>query len=97
MRNVNSVDEINKKAIKNDINSVSLLREMGVYLGIHLSNLINAFDPEKVIVGGEFVNLWSFFSPHMKEEIKQRSVFKSNVVKAKFGTNSLVVGASCLV
>lgn len=98
MRNVNSVDEINKKAIKNDVNCVSLLREMGVYLGIHLSNLINAFDPEKVIVGGEFVNLWSFFSPHMKEEIKQRAVFKTNVVvKAKFGTNSLVVGASCLV
>ncbi|MCK5107380.1 MAG: ROK family protein [Nanoarchaeota archaeon] len=97
MRNINNVDEINKKAVKNDVSSMSLLREVGVYLGIHVSNLINAFDPEKVIVGGEFISLWNFFSPHMKDEIKQRAIFKTNVVKAKLGANSLVIGASCLV
>jgi glucokinase len=97
MRNVESVEEISKKAVKNDVNCVSLLREMGVYLGIHLSNLINAFDPDKVIVGGEFVNLWNFFSPHMKEEVKKRALFKANVVKARLGSNSIMIGASCLV
>jgi glucokinase len=97
MRDVEEISEIHKKAVKNDLNSVSLLREMGIYLGILASNLVNAFDPEKIIVGGEFVDLWSFFGPHMKEEIKKRALFKTSAIKARLGNNSILIGASCLV
>lgn len=97
MRNVDGPEDILKKALKNDLNSISLFREMGVYLGIHVANLINAFDPEKIIIGGVFADAWNFFGPHLKEEAKNRALFKPAIIKGKLGKNAIMIGASVLV
>ena len=97
MRNIDYPEDILKKALKNDLNSVSLFREMGTYLGIQAANLINAFDPEKVIVGGDLADAWNFFGPHMKEEAKKRALFKSTILRGKLGKNGIMIGASALV
>ena len=97
MRKVETPEDIYVSAMKNNLNATSLYREVGIYLGIEITNLINAFDPEIVVVGGDLTKAWKFFGHHMKEEIKQRALFNPKIVKGKLGKNSKIVGASCLV
>ncbi len=80
----------NKKAIKT-------FEEMGFYLGVGLTNIIYAFDPDIIVVGGKISNSWKFFSKAMHNTIKERyfaapcRIVKSNLKDAG------VLGAAALV
>jgi glucokinase len=97
MRNLNDPMEIHKLAIKKDPSANHLFKEVGVYLGIAVSNLANAFNPDKIIIGGGVSNAWNFFSGSLKEEVKKRSISKTVVVRGKLGGNSGLIGAASLV
>ena len=81
----------NKKAIK-------AFEEMGYYLGIELANIIYAFDPDIIVVGGKISNSWKFFSKAMHKTVKERyfatpcKIVKSNLKDAGIlGATSLVL------
>jgi len=80
----------NKKAIKT-------FDEMGYYLGIGLTNIIYAFDPDIIVIGGKISNSWKYFSKTMNKTIKERyfsnpcKIVKSNLKGAG------ILGAAALV
>lgn len=77
-----------------------LAREFGEYLGLAVGLLINTFDPEVVVVGGEMMALGeAFLGP--ARELAQRSRLVPEVrfqlVPALLGDNAGVLGAATLV
>jgi Transcriptional regulator/sugar kinase len=73
----------------------SLWEEYGRYLGVLISNLISAFDPDIVVLGGGISNAFELFKDSMMEEILRRKVgyrFEVPIVKAKLENSSLYGG-----
>lgn len=89
--------DIYNLALKKNPSTIHLFKEMGIYLGIAVANLVNAFDPDKVIFGGGISGAWSFFSHSLKDEVKKRALNKTNIVKGKLGKNAGIIGAAALV
>ena len=70
---------------------------MGYYLGIELTNITYAFDPDIIIIGGKISNSWKFFSRAMLKTVKERyfaapcRIVKSNLKDAG------ILGAAALL
>jgi len=80
----------NKKAIKT-------FEEMGYYLGIGLTNIMYAIDPDIIVVGGKISNSWKFFSKSMDKTVKERYFSKPcPIVKSKLEEPG-ILGAGALV
>ena len=83
--------------MKGDKKAKKAFEKMGNYLGIELANLLCAFDPDIIVVGGKISNSWKFFSKRMNETIRKRyfanpcPVVKSNLKDAG------ILGAAALV
>ena len=56
---------------RKDAELKEMIKETGVYLGIGLSNIINIFDPNRVIVGGGISNIKQLFPIALKEAKKR--------------------------
>ncbi|HZX44071.1 MAG TPA: ROK family protein [Candidatus Nanoarchaeia archaeon] len=89
------VKELYDRALKGDKTSIQAFEETGFYLGVGLSNAINIFDPDIIIVGGQISKAWKFFSPKMKETIKERAMFNCRIVKSEL-KDAGILGASFL-
>lgn len=81
------------------INSAKDLDELGVYLGLGLANVVDIFNPEKIIIGGG--KIWQGdFLPQaiktMKEIGTEGAVDEVEVVYAKLKDESGVYGAGRL-
>lgn len=77
----NANDELPKiidLAQNGDEIAINTLHETGRYLGIGISNIIKAVDPDVVIMGGLITNAWNIIHPVIMSEIENR-VFKSIV------------------
>ena len=90
------------KAIKRDfgkgpleLKSGKAWKEIGEKLGIGISNLINAFDPDVIVLGGKISRAFSKFKAGMNKEIKKRAIRKVPVVVGK--EDSGIIGAANLV
>lgn len=80
----------NKKAI-------SVLEETGSLLGIGISNFINIFDPDIIVIGGDISKSWAFLYPRLMEEVKKRALFSNaEIVQSKL-KNSGIIGAWALL
>jgi glucokinase len=87
--------EVYKKALAGDRKALVKFEEYGRYLGIALSNFINIFNPDVVILGGQMSNAYIFFKDSMELEISKRSLFKTRVIKNKMRDAGLI-GAAIL-
>lgn len=92
---------ISAKAIKRnygkkpeELKSKKAWNEIGKKLGIGISNLINAFDPDVVVLGGGISRAFNLFKQGMDKEIKKRAIRKVLVIKGK--EDSGIIGASSL-
>ncbi|MBD3354703.1 ROK family protein [Candidatus Woesearchaeota archaeon] len=89
------------KAIKREygkdahnLKSKKAWNEIGKKIGIRISNLINTFDPDAVVLGGGISKAFSKFKKGMNQEIKKRAIRKVNVVKGS--EDSGMIGAANL-
>jgi len=79
---------IQKLAFKGDKKAIKTYNEMGYYLGLGLTNIIYALDPDIIVIGGKISNAWKFFSKNMNKVIKERyftkpcKIVKSNLKEA---------------
>jgi glucokinase len=73
--------EIYKKALAGDKDAIKRFSDYGTYLGIAVSNFVNIFNPDIVILGGELSNAYNFFKKTMETEILKRALFRTRVVK----------------
>ena len=63
-----SIDEITLADIisavrREDVLAIELVEEIGAKLGRHIGDLINVFNPEQVIIGGEFSKVGEYLLP----------------------------------
>ena len=73
-------DKVNGKILaeaaeKNDPYAIDLLTQEGYYIGVGLSNLINMFDPDVIVLAGGIVKTDKYFWKSMMNEIKRHACF----------------------
>ncbi|MCH8003831.1 MAG: ROK family protein [Nanoarchaeota archaeon] len=88
---------IQNLAFKGERKALETYNKMGYYLGIGLTNISYALDPDIIVIGGKISNSWKFFNKSMNKAIKERyftkpcKIVKSNLKEAG------VLGAAALV
>jgi glucokinase len=87
--------EIYKKAVTKDSKAIERFEDYGKHLGIAISNFINIFNPDLVILGGQLSNAYNFFKNSMEKEVKKRTLFKTKIVKSNMREPG-IVGAATL-
>jgi len=74
---------------------------MGRNLGIGVKNAVNLLNPEAIIIGGERIDAYHFFSPTFKEAVKGHSfpeeAKKLDIILTELGEDGWIIGAATLV
>jgi glucokinase-like ROK family protein len=87
-------------ARQGDIQVQKMIEERGYYLGIALTNLVNLFNPELILLGGIFSRGDDLFIKPVMQTIQQRAFGglgkNVRVQAASFGWKSGVTGAAAL-
>ncbi len=78
-----------------------IYEEMGRYLGIGIATLVNIFNPEIVVIGGQVSKAWDLFIPAVRKEIQRRALHvpaqRAALVPARQGDDAGLIGAAYLV
>jgi len=77
MDQINSitVDDIVKNANNKDEVAREVLSQTGYYLGMGIANIIKAYDPHAIIVGGRIIQAWDLVYPEIIEVVNQRAFY----------------------
>ncbi|MBI5057177.1 MAG: ROK family protein [Nitrospirae bacterium] len=90
-----------QKALDGDNLSREIFREVGYYLGTGISNMINIFNLEAVIIGGGLIGAWDLFIGELTKEAFKRSFkpFASpiKILKSTLGKDAGSLGAAGLL
>lgn len=81
--------------------ALEVFRQMGFYLGVALSSLLNVLDPEIIVISGGASAGWSLFMPRTQETIRQKAfgnISKNTViVRGGLGDDAGLLGGARLV
>ncbi len=96
-----NVDTVIQAAEAGDPVARQAFRETGVSLGIGIGNLVNAFNPQMVVLGGALSSASPFIMPVIEEVVKKHALpqpYESLTVAASaHGTDACVMGGAALV
>lgn len=89
-----------EEAYRGDILAEKTFAELGAYLGIALSTVVNLLDPEIIILGGRVLDSGNLFLDAAKDNLKKYT-FSPNarsvrLVKGKLGPLAAAIGAGLL-
>jgi glucokinase len=91
-------EEVFEAAQKGDDLALNVLNEMGRYLGLGLVNLVNLFNPEKIVIGGKVARAWDYFIGSAKGIVQQRAMKgqreRVEIVQAECGDDAGILGAA---
>lgn len=93
---VKSAIEIHNLAEKNNKKAKKILAVYGKYLGISCANVINAFDPDVIVIGGAMAGSWKFFKDSMNIEIWRRCIVRPCPVVKSTLKEAGILGAALL-
>jgi glucokinase len=83
-----------------DPDAIELLQKLGTWLGVGISNAINAFEPEAIVIGGGLSVAGDLFLPRAIEEARSRAlpalVPNVRIELARGGPAAGVIGAALL-
>jgi glucokinase-like ROK family protein len=98
---VQNLDDLLALAQRGDQTVIHIFDRAGRILGIGIANLVNLFNPKKIIISGEGTRESDFLFPPMKESIQQNTMpglFDPNTVEiAPWGDDAWARGAAGLV
>lgn len=98
---VKSLDELLSLAEKGNLAAIQIFNQAGQILGIGIANLVNLFNPKKIIISGEGTREGDFLFGPMKESIQQNTMpglFDPDTVQiAPWGDDAWARGAAGLV
>lgn len=90
--------EIFYAGINGDHLALEVFRQMGFYLGVALTNLINILNPEVIVIGGGASAGWKLFFPHTRETIRQKAFGgiseRVKLVRGQLGDDAGILGAA---
>ncbi|MCF7933230.1 MAG: ROK family transcriptional regulator [Spirochaetia bacterium] len=70
-----TIQELVNRAHARDAHAVDAFSTAGAYLGLALSTIVNLFDPQAVIIGGERVDAAAYFQGTMKTVFTENTVY----------------------
>ncbi|MGE5797092.1 MAG: ROK family protein [Ignavibacteria bacterium] len=70
-----TVDDIVQNANNKDEIAREVLCQTGYYLGMGIANIIKAYDPHAIIVGGRIIQAWDLIYPEIIEVVNQRAFY----------------------
>lgn len=89
---------LHEAARQGDRQARAIFRQMGTLLGVGVSNLINLFNPERIVLGGQVSKAHEFFMPALQETLKERAWHGSTRdVRITRLENGPVLGAVAIV
>ena len=91
------ISNIIEAVISGDAQAIQGLRGVGRWIGIGLSNLVNTFDPDVIVLGGHLADVYPFVRDEVIQEItKSRPLFETRalITLPSFDIGSTLVGAS---
>ncbi len=92
--------DVFEAGMKGDELALEVFRQMGFYLGVALSSLINCLNPEVIVIGGGASAGWNLFINHVNDQIKTRSYRvsgeRAKIVKAICGDDAGILGVAKL-
>lgn len=95
------VTEVLRRAHAGDPETFKALNQIGRWLGIGIGNLINAFNPDLVVIGGFFQELYPFLESAIKEAAQETALtapwLSASIGRSELGIDSALIGASELV
>jgi len=88
-------------ARKGDRVALTAFEETGYYLGIGLANLINTFNPQKVVLGGYVTQAYEFLLPVIQRTVQERALRwpreAADMVVATYLNDASLMGAVATV
>jgi glucokinase-like ROK family protein len=88
-------------AHKGDRVALASLEETGYFLGVGLANLINTFNPEKVVLGGYVTQAYEFLLPVIQKTVQERALRwpreAADIVVATYLNDASLMGAVATV
>lgn len=100
-----TIDEITLADIisavrREDVLAIELVEEIGAKLGRHIGDLINVFNSEQVIIGGEFSKVGEYLLPPVISAVRKYTLnlmYKdSDIVLSELKEKANVIGSSLL-
>ncbi|GAB7387003.1 xylose repressor [Bacillaceae bacterium] len=93
-----SIEDVRKWAENDDPRIINILTQVGEYLGIGLTNIINTFNPEAVIIGNRLTKLERWLANPLQRVVESRALpYHQKHLKIHFsnlGIYSSALGAS---
>ena len=69
-----TLDQLIEATQREDILCIDILEEIGNNLGMHIAGLINLYNPDFVIIGGQLANTGDYFMQPLKTAIRKYSL-----------------------
>lgn len=95
-----TLDTVLEAARMGDSHACAIVEESGRYVGIGMANLINAFNPELIVLGGQLALKSDVFSENAKETAKRRAWLAFgrdiSIALSVLGQDACMVGAAGL-
>jgi glucokinase len=92
--------QVSELAHDGHVKARALVTEMGTRLGTGLASLVNAFNPEVIVVGGGVLALGDLLLDPAREEVGRRALAPSRdlvrIVPTAFGAESGMLGAAVM-
>lgn len=80
--------------------ALEIFRQMGFYLGIAISDLLNILNPGIIVIGGGAGASWELFAPHMQETVRRRAhggpAERAPIVRGTLGDDAGILGVARL-
>ncbi len=70
-----TIDELIDMAQQGDEEAREALRKTGYYLGLGISNIIKALDPQAIILGGKIIRVFDLLYPEISQTVSRRAFF----------------------
>lgn len=87
-------------AKKGDKFALELIEKEGFYLGVGLANVVNAYNPKRIAIGGGLTHEWNMFYDRMMQVMRERALGASieglEVVKAALSKDVGAIGAAAV-
>jgi predicted NBD/HSP70 family sugar kinase len=96
-----TIGDIVKSARNGEAGAVTIVDEVGHYLGIAVAGLVNLMNPAVVVLGGEITSVGDLLLDKLRETVRARtlslSVNETRLVTSNLGDQAIAVGAATLV
>ena len=97
-----NIGHLKAAGIEGDPSALIVFKQVGVKIGLAVSNLINLFDPEMIVIGGPIGSeLGELLLKPIRHEVKLRSLSRSirrtQIAAGTLGIKAATVGAAALV